>query len=74
MIETTIESELTDCLNRMPTELQRRVLQYAKTLQSEQGTAGSSLLRFSGSIEASDLEAMEAAIHEGCEKIDLNEW
>jgi hypothetical protein len=35
---------------------------------------GKDLLRFAGAIEAEDLIAIERAIHEGCEKVNLDEW
>jgi len=34
---------------------------------------GKDLLRFAGAIEAEDLIAIERAIHEGCEKVNLDE-
>jgi len=39
-----------------------------------QGIPGRELLRFAGTIEADDLEKMSAAIEEGCEQVDHNEW
>jgi hypothetical protein len=32
------------------------------------------LLKFAGAIEKSELDLMQAAIEEGCEKTDSNEW
>lgn len=74
MSEATIESELSECVHQMPIAMQRRVLEYAKSLPTKLGTPGSYLLQFSGCIEESDLELMEAAIEEGCERIDHDEW
>jgi hypothetical protein len=50
------------------------VLHFARDLVSPKGTPGNDLLRFAGSIDPSDLEAMSQAIAEGCEKVDLNAW
>ena len=38
------------------------------------GVPGRDLLRFAGTIDAESARAMEQAIEEGCERIDLEEW
>jgi hypothetical protein len=38
------------------------------------GVPGAALLRFAGSIERSELEAMRGAIDEGCGRVDPNDW
>jgi hypothetical protein len=38
------------------------------------GVSGKSLLRFAGLIDSISLGEMEAAIEEGCERVDHNEW
>ena len=76
MVDAAIKNELSSCLGQLPVEQQRQVLEFARTLttQPPQGTRGSSLLRFAGTIDASDLEAMSQAIQDGCERIDADEW
>ena len=69
MIDATIQSELAACLDKMPLEQQRRVLEFARTLlgRPSQGGSGRDLLRFAGTIDKATLEAMEKAIEEDCE-------
>lgn len=76
MVDAMIETELSTCLANLPVEKQRQVLEYARTLAPSplQGVRGSELLRFAGAIDASDLDAMAAAIEDGCERIDADEW
>jgi len=76
VVDATIEHELSTCLGQLPVEQQRQVLEFARTLAAptRQGTRGSDLLRFAGTIDESDLEAITQAIEEGCERIDADEW
>jgi hypothetical protein len=63
-------------LNRLSEDKQRQVLQYAETLKPPipEGVKGDELLVFAGTIPAGDLQLMIAAIEEGCEQVDPNEW
>ena len=76
MIDATIKTELAACLDTMSLEHQRRVLEFARALASRppKGVPGRELLRFAGTIEESDLDAMSQAIEEGCERVDANGW
>ena len=76
MIDATIEAELSAYMDKMPIKQQRKVLEFARTLatRSPRGVPGKSLLHFAGTIEKTDLELMEKAIEEGCERIDENGW
>ena len=38
------------------------------------GVAGQSLVRFAGTIDARELDAMRAAIEAGCERTDDRDW
>ena len=49
-----------------------RVLAFARSLGS--GTSGSDLLAFSGRISEADMAEIEAAIEEGCEKVNPGAW
>ncbi len=76
MIDTTINAELSACMENLPVEKQRQVLEFARTLASRpiKGVAGRVLLKYAGTIEESDLELMAKAIEDGCERVDANEW
>lgn len=76
MVDATIEKELSTCLGRLPVKQQRQVLEFARTLAASpvQGVPGSDLLKFAGTIDGTDLEAMSQAIEDGCERIDADEW
>jgi len=72
-MDTSIKDSLVAQLANLPPEMQRRVLDFAKSL-SPKGVEGKSLLRFKGLIPVDDLKMMCAAIEEGCEKVDSDEW
>jgi len=76
MINITVEKRLREQLEHLPAEQQHQVLEFACSLVKAKGHGvhGRDLLRFAGSIEAEDLIAIKKAIHEGCEKVNLNEW
>jgi len=63
-------------LDSLNWEQQKKMLDYLLSLKLSQlkGTKGKELLAFSGAINKEDLENMESAIVEGCEKIDVNGW
>ncbi len=73
MIDTSIKDNLIAQLDKLPHDLQLRVLDFAKTLVPR-GVEGKSLLRFGGAIRGDDLQLMAQAIEEGCEKVDSSEW
>ena len=73
MSDTSIKNDLLTQIDRMPPELQQRLLDFIKTLSSH-GVEDKGLLRFGGAISASDLDVMSKAIEEGCEKVDISEW
>jgi hypothetical protein len=76
MTDSTISTELIKQLDKLPLESQKKILQYAQTLNAEtlKGKPGKDLLRFAGTIDADSLRVMEEAIEYGCEKVDPNEW
>jgi hypothetical protein len=76
MVDATIEKELSTCLGRLPVEKQLQVLDFAKTLAMPaiKGVQGKTLLRFAGSIDATDLDEMSQAIADDCERVDADEW
>ncbi|MDI6729165.1 MAG: hypothetical protein QMD44_09620 [Thermodesulfovibrionales bacterium] len=73
MTTALIKDNLIAQLDKLPYDLQLRVLDFAKTLIPK-GVDGKSLLRFEGAILADDLQLMSKAIEDGCEKVDIGEW
>jgi len=69
----SVKDNLITQIDKLPHDLQVRVLDIIKALTSK-GVEGKSLLRFEGSISEDDLQLMSKAIEEGCEKVDINEW
>ncbi|WP_240610801.1 DUF2281 domain-containing protein [Ammonifex thiophilus] len=76
MSANPIREEILRELDRLPPELQREVLDFARALASSvsEGTPGEKLLRFAGILTPEEAELMERAIEEGCERVDLSEW
>ncbi len=76
MSDTTVQKQLREQLEHLPAEQQHQVLEFARSLVKAKGSGvpGKDLLRFAGAIDAEDLMAIERAIHEGCEKVNLDEW
>lgn len=73
MTATFIKDNLIAQIDKLPYDLQLRVLDFVKTLIPK-GVAGKDLLQFEGAIPADDLELMSKAIEENCEKVDISEW
>jgi hypothetical protein len=73
MTTEPIKDNLIGQINKLPHDLQLRVLEFVKAL-TPKGVVGKSLLRFEGFIAADDLQLMSKAIEEGCEKVDISEW
>lgn len=72
----TIKDSLILQIDKLPYDLQIRVLDFVQTLLSAapKGVEGKSLLRFEGTISKDDLQVMSKVIEEECEKVDINEW
>jgi len=73
MTVTSIKEDLIAQIDKLPYDLQLRVLDYVKTLIPT-GVEGNSLLKFEGAIPPDDLRLMSKAIEENCEKVDTSEW
>lgn len=73
MAGTSIKEDLLSQMDDLSPELQRKVLEFAKSM-AHKGGKGASLLKFVGSIPPDDLRRMTNAIEEGCEKVDKSEW
>ena len=76
MLNVIVKKEIIQQIGRLDYEHQRRVLDFARALAvtGSKGVPGKQLLSFAGSIPVADLKAMEHAIEDSCEKVDLNEW
>ena len=70
----TVKDEIIEQVDCLAAPQQRKVLDYARGLTMPAGTPGRELMRFVGSIDPADLEAMSHAIQEGCEKIEPDGW
>jgi hypothetical protein len=70
----TVKDQIIEQIDRLDEPRRLKVLDFARRLATPAGTAGENLLRFAGSIDPTDLEAMSRAIQEGCEKVDPNAW
>jgi hypothetical protein len=75
-MNSPIIDQVVEQLSAMPQPLQQRVLKFVRTLAAFRirGTPGQQLLRFAGTIPLEDLQLMQMAIEQGCERIDLDEW
>jgi hypothetical protein len=71
-----IIDEVVEQLKVMPQHLQWQVLEFVRALVKTEvsGTPGKQLLRFAGSIPPEDLQLMQEAIEQDCERVDVNEW
>jgi hypothetical protein len=71
-----IEKELREQLEQLPAAQQRQVLDFARALAAKkrQATHGGALTRFAGAIAKEDLALIAAAIDEGCEQVNPDEW
>ena len=75
-MKESIVTQVIETLRELPENLQWRVLDFVQQLRKtgEQAIQGKQILQFAGSIPLEDLEAMQQAIDEECETIDLHEW
>jgi len=63
-----IRDQIVEQVERLDAPQQRQVLDFVRRLAAPVGVPGRELLRFSGSIDLADLEAMQRAIEGGCEQ------
>lgn len=66
-MNSKLQEDLLQQMPRLPEEVQRRVLAFVKGLTPVAGgIADKNLLKLSGAIDQSHLQAMTTAIEEGC--------
>ena len=69
-----VKIELEERIAALPLELQKKVLEFARSIAPFKGTQGTALLEFAGQIPPAECAAMLHAIEEGCESVDPNGW
>jgi hypothetical protein len=71
-----LKSEISEKLDMLLAEDQRRVLDFARALAERKthGVRGRDLLPFTKGFSKVDLEVMRRAVEEDCERVDLSEW
>lgn len=75
MTQVSLEQEILTHLHTLAPPQQREVLAFVRALAaSPTGVPGPDVLVFAGMIAPPDLTALEHAIAEDCEQVDLNEW
>lgn len=70
----TIREQIIEQVDRLDDHRRKQVLDFARRLAAPSGAPGRTLMDFVGSIDPADLDAMDTAIQEGCEKVDPNAW
>ena len=75
MKKATASIEILHYLNLLEQSSRNKALAYIKALfKSTPSKKNKDILSFAGVFGKDDLDEMEKAITEGCEKPDLNEW
>lgn len=76
MVSAAIKEEIERQLDRLPVEMQRRVLDFAEALALSQprGVPGRDLLAQAGGMSREDADEMLTVIEQGCEQVDVNGW
>jgi hypothetical protein len=72
----TLKQVITEQIQDLTEEEQRRVLEFVRSLHRPKGVSGKEFLERTKDIRISpdDLELMRQAIEEEFEKVDPNEW
>jgi hypothetical protein len=76
MLDSSLREESLKVLDRLSSAMQRRVLDFARTLRESmlRGTPGRELLRFAGTMTPAEADEFLRGIEEDCERIDPREW
>ena len=74
MSDNTLDKQLLNYFHALAKPDQMSVLNYLKSLLNKDRSSNKNLLKLAGSISPEDIELMEKAIKEDCEKIDKDEW
>ncbi len=70
-MEPSITEKIIEQLNKLPSELQWRVLEFTRALNlsNPRGVSGRQLLRFAGTIPLEDAHLMQQAIEQACDSV-----
>jgi hypothetical protein len=70
---TGLSKNIEQSLGQLSPYQQIKLLEFVESMITAKTNKGD-LLKFAGTIEKSELDVMQTAIEEGCEKIDNHEW
>ena len=74
-MKTSVSQQINAAINELPPTEQLRVLAYARSLvHLPHGTTGKVLASAASGISADDLDLMQKAVEEGCERIESSDW
>ena len=75
-MDSQMEQDLRKQLDQLSADKQRRVVEFARQLATEERTIaeGHRLLSFAGGISLDDLATMAKVIEEDCEQTNADEW
>lgn len=73
-MNTSVLDKILQQLNTLPSDKQKRVLDFTRSLSHDQGTSGKALLDFAGAFPEKEILTINREIEEGCEKNDGGEW
>lgn len=77
MTDQVYEQALLEQVNKLDSEQQKRLLNYARLLANIpqiQGESGKSLIASAGMFGEQDLEEIQRAVEDDCERIDWGGW
>jgi hypothetical protein len=76
MTQSEIQHQLYEEIDKLSAAEQLRLLAAAREIKSEvpKGTPWSAIQHLAGTLPDADANEIMAAIEEGCENIDLDEW
>lgn len=69
-----IRDEIVARVDKLPAEMQARVLQFVESLETTEGELGADLRPFAGSLDSSSARDIARAIDEACEQVDARDW
>ncbi len=76
MINANGRKQLLAAFEKLPDQAQRQVAQFARSLatRGSASPAAEAILQLAGTLDPRDLQTMDDAIQEGCEKVDRDAW
>ncbi|MEX0812226.1 MAG: hypothetical protein WD048_08410 [Chitinophagales bacterium] len=74
MEKLEIRQEILSALDQLSKKQLKHLLIFIKSLLYRKADKEHGIMRLAGTIDKEDLKLMEAAIEDGCEQIDSNEW